>query len=195
MLTRLFIIAIIFLIFTSPSVLPGEKVSNQRHEFVRQLLQEGFTACSQGDIRIAEEKWSQAIGFLKEEPDTDKEQADNLVLMGKSLKHMQRQKDALGKFSHALALYRGIADIEGQKICIAAIEEISPEALDILGKHIYTTATPPQDRIKFDKDGYMIGDKPTAEEDVFIRKALREHLEGKENRTEDEEKALESLKK
>jgi len=188
MLTRLFIIAIIFLLFTSHSVLSGEKISNQRHEHVKQLLQDGFTACDKGDMQNAEEKWSQAIGFLKEEPDTDKEQADNLVLMGKSLMRMQRQKEALGKFSHALALYRGIADVKGQKICITVIEEISPEALDILGKHIYTTVTPSQDRIKFDKDGYMIGDKPTEEEGVFIRKALREHLEGKENRSEYEEK-------
>ena len=178
---------ILVLIFFAAGCTP----SYWRQDPAKKLLREGFKAFDQAQVIIAEEKWSQAIGILKQRAGTDKEQADNLTLMGNYLKRIGRQRDALNKFSHALSLYRDIADIDGQKTCISAIEEISPEAIAMLGRQIYKIPTPPEDRVKFDKDGYMVGREP----DALLTDAMIKALEKKQDRTEEEEGMLRSLQK
>jgi tetratricopeptide (TPR) repeat protein len=161
---------------------------------LERMLQEGFARCAQGSPYTAEAKWSEALRILKASPNTDKRQADNLVKMGNALRRLQEEKDAMAKFSRALALYRGIADIEGQKTCIASIEEISPTAMAVLGKHVYTEPIPAEERLKFDRDGHLVGKEPTKEEAAFFTDALIAHLESKQVRTDEEEKTLKSLR-
>ena len=150
-----------------PSYAETRNQTSDKNVAVQELLDKGFAQCARGDISIAQKSWANALRMLKGSTSTDKRQADNLVLMGNCLKRHGYEKAALNKFTHALGLYRGIADKPGQEVCIKEIGAISPLAIGILGRYVVTKPRAPDERIKFDEYGHLVplGTRPLDEQE------------------------------
>jgi len=124
---------------------------------IKNLLEAGFEVSNRGYFSEAEKNWSEALDLLKRKFNTDKEQADYLLRMGKVLRKAGKEESAECKFQEAWVYYRNVADVPGQKKCIKALEAIdSPLLFSFNKNNIVTISRSAENRMELDNDGRLL---------------------------------------